>query len=453
MFCQDSFSRFSFLLFLNIYELLRQVKTILRGDMGGKQSKDGSYVRRNPSSRISQSGSSNYGESSFSAGAGRRREMHSEFGFIGDNYRSLDQVRKALLDAGLESSNLIVGIDFTKSNEHAGKNSFNGKSLHHISETLNPYEHAISIIGRTLSPYDEDNLIPCFGFGDVSTHDQDVFSFYQGNRPCNGFGEALSRYKEIVPNVRLAGPTSFAPIIETAIGIVDQSGGQYHVLLIIADGQVTRSVDTKAGKLSPQEQSTVNAIVKASKYALSIIVVGVGDGPWDMMHEFDDNIPARDFDNIQFVNFTEIMSINVPLSQKETEFALAALMEIPLQYRATLELHLLGKQIGNSTMVPLPPPTSRNPRPQNMHPYPARNMRSPNPYSNSSRFPSFASSRPSSPSPSEGSSSNRNCPVCEWSKRDLVLGCGHQTCSECGHDLVWCPICRTEITNRIRLYD
>ncbi|EYU27632.1 hypothetical protein MIMGU_mgv1a009690mg [Erythranthe guttata] len=287
----------------------------------------------------------------------------------------------------------------------------------------------------------------------VSTHDQDVFSFYQGNRPCNGFGEALSRYKEIVPNVRLAGPTSFAPIIETAIGIVDQSGGQYHVLLIIADGQVTRSVDTKAGKLSPQEQSTVNAIVKASKYALSIIVVGVGDGPWDMMHEFDDNIPARDFDNIQFVNFTEIMSRNVPLSQKETEFALAALMEIPLQYRATLELHLLGKQIGNSTVVPLPPPTSRNPRPQNMHPYQARNMRSPNPYSNSSRFPSFASSRPSSPSPSEGSSSNRNCPVCEWSKRDLVLGCGHQTCSECGHDLVWCPICRTEITNRIRLYD
>lgn len=35
------------------------------------------------------------------------------------------------------------------------------------------------------------------------------------------------------------GPTSFAPIIETAIGIVDDSGGQYHVLLIIADGQVS----------------------------------------------------------------------------------------------------------------------------------------------------------------------------------------------------------------------
>lgn len=35
-----------------------------------------------------------------------------------------------------------------------------------------------------------------------------------------------------------SGPTSFAPMIETAMSIVESSGGQYHVLLIIADGQV-----------------------------------------------------------------------------------------------------------------------------------------------------------------------------------------------------------------------
>lgn len=42
----------------------------------------------------------------------------------------------------------------------------------------------------------------------ASTHDQDVFSFYPDERFCNGFEEVLSRYREIVPNIRLAGYTS-----------------------------------------------------------------------------------------------------------------------------------------------------------------------------------------------------------------------------------------------------
>lgn len=48
----------------------------------------------------------------------------------------------------------------------SGKYSFGGRSLHHIGDVPNPYEQAISIIGRTLSNFDDDNLIPCFGFGD-----------------------------------------------------------------------------------------------------------------------------------------------------------------------------------------------------------------------------------------------------------------------------------------------
>lgn len=45
---------------------------------------------------------------------------------------------------------------------------------------------------------------------------------------------------------------------------------------------------------------------------------------------------------LQFVNFTTIMSKNASASEKESAFALAALMEIPIQYQAAKEFGLLG---------------------------------------------------------------------------------------------------------------
>ncbi|CAA0824526.1 E3 ubiquitin-protein ligase RGLG2 [Striga hermonthica] len=378
-----------------------------------------------------------------------QKKFDRRYSRIADNYRSLDEVTEALARAGLESSNLIVGIDFTKSNEWTGKRSYDGRSLHHIGNGLNPYEQAISIIGKTLAAFDDDNLIPCFGFGDASTHDQDVFSFYPDDRFCNGFEEVLSRYREIVPKLKLAGPTSFAPIIEMAMTIVEQSGGQYHVLVVIADGQVTRSVDTENGQLSPQERKTVQAIVEASKFPLSIILVGVGDGPWDMMREFDDNIPSRDFDNFQFVNFTEIMSKNAHQSRKETEFALAALMEIPSQYKATMELNLLGGRKGNASgRIALPPPvhnaagfgSALKPSRATSFQYSSTSYHDQKPSAN------LAPSNPSS------TYEHQICPICLTNPKDMAFGCGHQTCCDCGQSLQMCPICRSPIETRIKLY-
>nr|XP_007149161.1 hypothetical protein PHAVU_005G046500g [Phaseolus vulgaris]ESW21155.1 hypothetical protein PHAVU_005G046500g [Phaseolus vulgaris] len=339
-------------------------------------------------------------------------------------------VTTALRKEGLESSNLILGIDFTKSNEWTGRISFNKRSLHAIGTTPNPYEKAISIIGKTLAPFDDDNLIPCFGFGDATTHDEEVFSFHSDHSPCHGFEEVLACYQKIVPNLKLSGPTSYAPVIEAAIDIVEKSRGQFHVLVIVADGQVTRSVNTGDGELSPQEEKTIKAIVDASAYPLAIILVGVGDGPWEDMRKFDDRLPARDYDNFQFVNFTEIMSKNISPSEKEAAFALAALMEIPFQYKATMEFGILGRVRGRAKrIVPKAPPI----------PY-SRPAPSP------ARLPSTA------PASSIDDQNQSVCPVCLTNPRDLAFGCGHMTCRECGYKLTNCPMCRERINTRLRVY-
>jgi len=191
---------------------------------------------------------------------------------------------------------------------------------------MNPYQSCISIIGRTLEEFDDDKLIPVFGFGDITTSDKGVFPFFPDSRPCHGFQEVLLRYTQITPGVQLSGPTSFAPLIHEAIAIVKETRS-YHILVIIADGQVSRPEETR------------QAIVQASSYPLSIVLVGVGDGPWEMMQEFDDSLPTRHFDNFQFVNFHEVMT---RYDGNEATFAMFALQEIPDQYKAIKHIGLLA---------------------------------------------------------------------------------------------------------------
>ena len=83
-------------------------------------------------------------------------------------------------------------------------------------------------------------------------------------------------------------------------------------------------------------------------------MVGVGDGPFDRMLEYDDRLPSRRFDNFQFVDFHSATgmfsgssgsssskrgnSTKVAKNNSATAFALHAMMEVPDQYRAMRKL-------------------------------------------------------------------------------------------------------------------
>lgn len=58
------------------------------------------------------------------------------------------------------------------------------------------------------------------------------------------------------------------------------------------------------------------------------------------MQDFDDKLPQRRFDNFQFVNFHKVIN---NARNPETAFAVAALMEIPDQFKAIRQLRLLDQ--------------------------------------------------------------------------------------------------------------
>ena len=259
-----------------------------------------------------------------------KREMRNDK-FIDDNYNTYDELQQGLRRAGLESSNLIVGIDFTKSNEYNGSPPYYvNANLHSISPYPNPYQQVLEIMCKTLSSFDDDGLIPAYGFGDSITKDKSVFSFlineFNQEVPCVGLESILQLYNQIVLNIhnkviQMSGPTTFVPLIDKAIEIV-KATKEYHILLIICDGGVN---DIKG---------TTEAIIR--------VCVGVGrgdNGSFGVMETFDDDIPDRAFDNFQFVNFYKKMR---QCENKEIEFAKHALMEIPEQYEY-IKKHLLYK--------------------------------------------------------------------------------------------------------------
>jgi hypothetical protein len=239
-----------------------------------------------------------------------------------------------------------------------------------------PYEAVIQSVCQTMDVFDDaDQTIPCYGFGDhreTGSRDSDeraatqhaVFSLNPGDRPCNGVEEIISRYKAVKQAVMLGKPQvdkrSFAPIVNKAIELLNEKRpqderdttrlfDQFHVLVILTDGEVHRDRQVPPDEWSPQELETVRAIQKASHLPLSIVVIGVGDGTgehrsdddgrmidagcWKSLHHMEHGIDRREFENFVFTEYGRHSHANISHQVKIAQLVAHAVRQLPAQWR------------------------------------------------------------------------------------------------------------------------
>ena len=138
-------------------------------------------------------------------------------------------------------------------------------------------------------------------------------------------------YSNAIQQVRLHGPTNFAPIINhvSKFAFANKDGRNYFILLIITDGVISDLAQTK------------NAVVAASSLPMSIIIVGVGNADFSAMEELDADVkPLVDTsgrkmerDIVQFVPFNEILQkAGNSLANAQIDLAREVLAEVPRQF-------------------------------------------------------------------------------------------------------------------------
>ncbi|XP_070585228.1 copine-6 isoform X2 [Erythrolamprus reginae] len=178
-----------------------------------------------------------------------------------------------------------VAIDFTASNGDPRSEH----SLHFINpREPNEYLKTLSSVGEICQDYDSDKRFkrfPAFGFGARIPPDFEVthdfaINFDPDNPECEKILGVIEAYKRCLPQIELYGPTNVAPIINKVAGPAaeeEKSGmpTKYRVLLILTDGVVSDMPEA------------CDAVVRASRLPLSIIIVGIGNADFSDMRELN----------------------------------------------------------------------------------------------------------------------------------------------------------------------
>eukprot|EP01041_Mallomonas_annulata_P002623 gene2623-5136_t len=164
----------------------------------------------------------------------------------------------------------IVGIDFTASNGDPQMRD----SLHYVDpsgQRWNQYVNAIHGVGEVIEFYDPEKKFPVYGFGGKPPGGVVNHCFpLTGNEyipEVTGVTGVLNAYFNALNTIHMSGPTMYADIIKQAVKIAGTS-------VQSADYQI-------------YFDATVDAIIDASGFPLSILIVGIGTADFSSIRFLD----------------------------------------------------------------------------------------------------------------------------------------------------------------------
>jgi hypothetical protein len=216
---------------------------------------------------------------------------------------------------------LSIGIDFSLYNKSNGC-----ETLHYIGDSSsNLYQKVIRSFGGVVEVYEYDQLVRCYGYGADAAGliDNKCFNLNLEENPnIKGIEGVLQCY-----NMNIIFPKSnylahLAPLIQKLMNTIENDKNKnkkvYTVLIILTSGYI-HDID-----------ATVKALVDASHFPISVIIISMADSYLTRMHALNKK-PLRDRekrratrDFVQFVPFCKYENDGKKLAEQ-------VLKEIPTQ--------------------------------------------------------------------------------------------------------------------------
>eukprot|EP01059_Diplonema_ambulator_P016983 TRINITY_DN2897_c0_g2_i1.p1 TRINITY_DN2897_c0_g2~~TRINITY_DN2897_c0_g2_i1.p1 ORF type:complete len:791 (+),score=228.89 TRINITY_DN2897_c0_g2_i1:2547-4919(+) len=229
--------------------------------------------------------------------------------------------------------NVTICVDFSKSNG----------TLHELdSGGDNEYISALRSVVKVLGQYDKDQMFPVYGFGACRVDDE--YARDEKNNPVpenifpvtgnwnevtvNGIDGVIDGYMKCLRRIMPCEPTRFGHCLGNIFRANSSRKDVYQIALIVTDGKCDDINDT------------IDVIVACSEAPISIIIIGVGEGPFDDMRMLSaDDKPLRSSTK-ETMKRDIVGFVPYQLFKHDADsFARETLKEIPKQFTSWAKIH------------------------------------------------------------------------------------------------------------------